>query len=370
MQTKQILVVEDHAPLRAAIQMLLEREGYRVTTAADGNDGILAMTAVLPDLIVADIGMPGMNGYEFYESVRAKPAWNTIPFVFLTARAEREDILKGKSLGAEEYLTKPLDPEELLVVVRARLARSESIRVNMEAELDVLKSHIVAALSHELRTPLTWIMAYTELVVQYVRDLPPEQLQEFLSHVMEGGERITRLADDLLLLIRLDEGQLAQNFQQVAEVRNDLRAILDDAVLPYEKRCSERDLTLRLEVDEHLPAVRINEEIFIDALGRLVDNAIKFTREPGKAVTVQARAVEEGVEIRVIDEGTGIASEEVPHLFQRFRQIDRDKVEQQGVGLGLAIAQGLARLHGGEIEAESVLGVGSTFTMRLPAAGS
>jgi Response regulators consisting of a CheY-like receiver domain and a winged-helix DNA-binding domain len=108
-----ILVVEDHEPLLNAIRMVLQRAGYTVLTATDGQKGLEVMERVRPDLIVADIMMPNMDGYEFYHAVRARPDGLTIPFIFLTARTTREDILRGKSMGAEDYLTKPFDPEDL-----------------------------------------------------------------------------------------------------------------------------------------------------------------------------------------------------------------------------------------------------------------
>jgi len=139
-----ILVVEDHEPLLNAIRMVLQRAGYTVLTATDGQKGLEVMERVRPDLIVADIMMPNMDGYEFYHAVRARPDGLTIPFIFLTARTTREDILRGKSMGAEDYLTKPFDPEELLVVVRSRLKRAGEIQQAISSEFDQLARGVAA----------------------------------------------------------------------------------------------------------------------------------------------------------------------------------------------------------------------------------
>lgn len=368
MEGQRILVVEDHPPLLAAIRQVLEAEGYTVFTAADGVEGLEMMEQARPDLIVADIMMPRMDGYAFYEEVRKRPEWVPIPFIFLTARTERADVLKGKQLGVEDYLTKPFDPQELVVAVRARLQRAQAIRRAAEEEFDELKRQIVTVLSHELRTPLTYIRGYTELALDEVPSLSPDALQEFLMGIKRGADRLTRLVEDLLFLVRLDTGRAAEEFRMLVGVREDLDVVVERTVRLYEALAAARGVMLEWDIEPHLPPVRLCEPFFVDALGRLVDNGIKFSLREEKRVTVRARAVEGVVEISVSDRGVGIPADEVPHLFERFRQIERERMEQQGVGLGLAIAQELIQMHGGEIRVESQLGNGSTFTIRLPVA--
>jgi CheY-like chemotaxis protein len=120
-----VLVVEDRETLLEAIRDILEFEGYTVLTAGDGIEGLEVMEGSRPDLIVADILMPRMDGYALHEAVRSRPEWAAIPFIFLTAKSEKEDVLKGKLLGVEEYITKPFDPQELLLAVRTQLGHSE-----------------------------------------------------------------------------------------------------------------------------------------------------------------------------------------------------------------------------------------------------
>ena len=124
-----ILIVEDNQILQDGLRDILDMEGYTVLTAGDGLGAIKLMDQILPDLILSDIAMPVMDGYVFFDAVRSRPDWVTIPFVFLTARGEREDVLNGKKLGVEDYLVKPLSREELITAVRARLARSQQLQV-------------------------------------------------------------------------------------------------------------------------------------------------------------------------------------------------------------------------------------------------
>ncbi|MGB9774956.1 MAG: hybrid sensor histidine kinase/response regulator [Anaerolineae bacterium] len=361
-----ILVVEDHEPLLNAIRMVLERAGYSVLTATDGQKGLEVMKRVRPDLIVADIMMPNMDGYEFYQAVRACPDGLTIPFIFLTARTTREDVLRGKEMGAEDYLTKPFDPQELLVVVRSRLRRAEEVRQVTASEFDHLKQQIVTILSHELRTPLTYITGYTELALGELPSLSPEALQQFLEGIRRGSERLNRVVQDLLTLIRLDTGQAATEFRLLVRPHENFAEIVRETVRRYEPLATQNGVLLEARVPPELPPVPLCEPFFADALGRLVDNGIKFSRGKGKRVVVEAGVSGDWVEVSVADNGVGIRAEEIPHLFERFRQIDRERLEQQGIGLGLAIARELIRLHGGDITVESVYGAGSRFTIRLP----
>lgn len=139
-----ILVVEDYEPLQAAIQAMLEAEGWRVETASDGLEGLEIMASARPDLILADIMMPRMDGWAFCNAVRARKEWITIPFIFLTAKTRPEDILKGIQMGAEDYIVKPFEPETLVTMVRARLKRAEALRQGVEEELERLRQQIIA----------------------------------------------------------------------------------------------------------------------------------------------------------------------------------------------------------------------------------
>ncbi|MBN1810402.1 MAG: HAMP domain-containing histidine kinase [Anaerolineae bacterium] len=364
---QQILVVEDHLTLLEAIQSILQLEGYVVAVARNGVEALEVMEKAYPDLILADIMMPQMDGFSFFEAVRARPEWVRIPFIFLTARAEKEDILRGKGLGVEDYITKPFSTEELLVAVRARLDRAKVIQEASTVEFDRLKQQIITSLSHELRTPLTYVIGYTDLALEGVASMSPEVMEEFLLGIKRGGDRLTRVVADLLWLTRLDSGRAVEEYRLTARRHADLDVLLRQTIEKREKAASERGVTLQLEIEPGLPPVALCEPFFVDALDRLVDNGIRFTRAEGKSVTVRAHSDNGYVLIDVKDEGIGIPPAEISHIFERLHQVDRDKLEQQGVGLGLVIAQGLIHLHGGRITVESQHGVGSRFTICLPA---
>lgn len=367
MTNKKILVVEDHDLLLLAIRDILEGEGYEVRTAIDGVDGLEQMQDFFPDLIIADISMPRMDGYRFFEEVHSHPEWVPIPFIFLTARAEREDRLRGKAMGAEDYIIKPFDPEELVVVVSSRIGRAQAIRAAAESEFEELKQQIVTVLSHELRTPLTSVYGYTELALEEAASLPAGDFQQFLGRIKKGADRLTRLVEDLMLVVRMDTGELDREFRLLGPSKQNLAAMIDRIVEAQAPSAQRQGVNLHTVISDDIPEVQVHEYFIADALSRLIDNAIKFSRNKGGDVTVSLAPNGDWVEISVQDKGVGIAEDQIPHLFRRFGQINRSKMEQQGTGLGLVITKALVECMGGQIAVESTLGEGSTFTIRLPA---
>jgi signal transduction histidine kinase len=369
MTQSNILIVEDNTGLREMLATLLEEEGYAIQTAEDGLAALALMETTRPDLIVSDIMMPRMDGYALFQAVRARPNWTTIPFIFLSAKAERSEVLQGKELGAEDYVTKPFEIAELVAIVRARLTRARALQQAAEADFARLKEQIIRVLSHELRTPLTPIVGFTELLKDNAADLPTEAFQESLEAIYRGALKLWQVTEDMLLLVRIDTGQAAQEFARHVGPCRDLSAPITATVNKFTASANERGVTLTVQVAPVAATVNLYDDFFCDALGRLLDNAIRFSApHQGQGVTVRLGPAQGGVEVAVCDRGIGIAAEALPRLFARFGQIDRGKLEQAGTGNGLAIAQALIYLHGGEIRAASTAGQGSTFTIWLPAA--
>ena len=170
------------------------------------------------------------------------------------------------------------------------------------------------------------------------------------------------------MIVRLDTGQLEREFRLLATLRDNLGEIITRTVGLFSAQAERENIILETNIAPNLPPVLIYDNFFTDALGRLIDNAIKFSRKKGERVTVSAQVVDGWVEIAVTDEGVGISPQGVARLFERFRQIDREKMEQQGIGLGLSIVKALVSCMEGEVGVTSELREGSTFTIRLPEA--
>ncbi len=361
-----ILVVEDHQLLLEAIQDLLQVAGYEVATGANGYAALEIIKKRAPDLILSDITMPQMDGYDLYQKVRENPSWVRIPFIFLTARGERTDVLRGKALGVEDYIVKPFDTEDLLIAIESRLGRAQAIQQAANTEFEQLKQQILNVLSHELRTPLTYIAGYTDLALEDAGSLSPEELQEFLLGIKRGSDRLTKLVKDMLLVVQIDTGRAADEFQAFSNIRPHLEIYLRHVVESFRPAAQSAGVKLEYQCQGELPTTRIHEEFLSNALGRVIENAIKFSHGPGKSVIVETRASGDWIEIAVTDQGVGLAPDAINNIFKRFQQFDRDVMEQQGAGLGMFIAYNLVKLHGGKITVVSQLGQGSTFTLRIP----
>jgi len=360
-----ILVVDDHEPLREALRSILEAEGYQASAVSNGKEALRWMEDRRPDAIISDILMPEMDGYAFYRAVRERKAWAAIPFVFLTVKAGREEAVKARTLGADAYLTKPLEPAELLGTVGGLLKRAEAIQAAAAAEFEELKDELVTVLGHELRTPLTYIRCYADMALQ---DAPAEdeQVGTYWAGVRQGADRLTRLAEDIEMLVQLGTDQGRASLQDGITLRPDVTDILTVVGGQYEALAAQREIRLETKVEPNLPPLRLNVPFLVDALSRLLDNAIKFSRDQGKHIAFGARCCDGCVEVSIADEGVGIASDEMDRLFDRLHQIERDEMEQAGLGLGLFIARRLIELHDGSISVESTPGKGSTFVIRLP----
>jgi signal transduction histidine kinase len=365
MSNATILVVEDDAALLEGLSDMLELSGYEVLTARNGVEGLATLEQRLPDLIVSDINMPRMDGYQFYGLVRARPDWVSLPFIFLTAKSEKADVRRGKMLGADDYITKPFEEADLLVAVQAKLNRRAQLDAAHGRQVADLKRTILTTLNHEFRTPLTYITTYADMLGD--SNVSADEFREFMRGIQRGSERLRRLVEDFILLVELQTGEAQHTYERRCSRLNDLSMLLRMAVERVASRAEARQVRLVEEIVGQLPVILADREYLLDAICRLLDNAIKFSRKAGGQVRLCAGPGGRGLLIQVIDQGIGMPASELDKIFDVFYQIDRAKMEQQGSGSGLAIAHSIIRLHGGELTAFSQLDQGSTFTIDLPA---
>ncbi|MBN1886469.1 MAG: response regulator [Thermoflexales bacterium] len=360
----RILVVEDDASMLQGICDALDVAGYETQAANGGAQALACLEQSSFDLILSDIMMPGMDGYELFEKVRSNMAWTTMPFIFLTARGQKTDIRLGKQMGADDYLVKPFEVEDLLITVQSKLERARALQHVADAELKHLKQGILNTLSHEFRTPLTYISGYAELLQD--GDISSEEFKVFLQNIRKGSDRLRRLVEDFLFMVALETGEVQSAYQLERKLYSDLAAHLAQLLDTLEERAVTRGVSLTRELSNHIPPVYCHINYILDAAKRLVDNGLKFSKQGGM-VTVRAWANSDRVHIAVSDEGIGISPERQSKLFERFSQIDRETMEQPGTGIGLFIVKNIVTLHEGDIRVSSTPGMGSTFTISLPA---
>lgn len=370
--TASVLLVEDDQSLLDGISDLLEVVdlGYELSilTASNGQEGLEIMESYLPDLIISDIMMPKMGGFEFLDHLRQNSAWVHIPVIFLSARGTKEDIRAGRISGAELYITKPFDNEELLEMVRSQLDRTFELKFDRDRRLDDLQRNIIQLLNHEFRTPLTYVTAYYEMLEDGLTNHHIDYIQEYLRGIQTGAIRMTRLIDNFVKVIELRTGEIVERYNQQAGPVTNLSAILE-AVCKEWQTAENHSVHVDSQVPRQLPVVYGQTLYIREILDRLIDNAIKFsstklTREP--KVMISAGRMGDDVYFSVKDNGIGFPAHVHSQLFDLFYQYNREQMEQQGSGSGLTVVKGLVELHDGRIEIDSAIGEGSKFTVYLP----
>src|SRR5574341_752895 len=231
-----ILLVDDHLSLLTSLKFRLESYGYRVLTADNGRSALEVMAKARPDLIVSDIMMPVMDGFDFFQAVRGDPRWLGVPFIFLSAKGAEGDVRYGKLLGAEEYIVKPFNPEDLRVAIVAKLRRARELQQHGQQEMEALKKGLIGVMSHEFKTPLTYIKLATEMLSKYGRLLTPEEMEQAVHSIEQGERRLSGLIEDTLAVAAIDAGMAHRHYQAnsaptsiAASVREAVNACSDQA---------------------------------------------------------------------------------------------------------------------------------------------
>ncbi len=360
----KILVIDDETMLREAIVLGLRAENFEVFEAEDGISGMQLARSIHPDLIVSDINMRGMDGYDTLAALRTDKTTANIPFVLMTGRADLKGMRLGMSLGADDYLPKPFRLNELVDVVRTRIGKQQAIRQEAENRLSELRSNISMMLPHELLTPLTGIIGMAEMIVNEAETLSPTELREFGNDIKLSGMRLHRLIMNFLVYAQIEMMTLQP--ERVRLLR-EVKSIPVGGTVENAARRKTQDIgrAADLQLDLQGGDVAMSESNLAKIVEELVDNACKFS-SVGKPVVVRTLTDGSWTEINVTDQGRGMKPEHVANIGA-YVQFERRIHEQQGSGLGLAIVSRLAELHGGQLTITSQPDMGTTVTVHLPA---
>ncbi len=378
----RILIVDDERRNAELLKLMLTPEGYVLLTATSGEDALALLADQQPDLILLDVMMPGMDGYQVATKIKQHPSTHNIPVIMLTALDDRNARMLGLNAGAEDFLTKPVDRAELCVRVRNLLrlksygdklrvahaalavALTEASEARLMAEhANNAKTQFLRAMSHELRTPLNAISGYTEILEMGIRGVVnPAQVKD-LGRIKRASAYLLRLINDVLTIARL-EGARPLHLISIA-----VNPVLSEVEGLCILQAKANGLELKVAECQHEIFATADAERFQQILLNLVTNAIKFTPKDG-SIIVTADDDSGFVRVRVKDTGVGVRPLDVERVFEPFVQVDRHLTSdtQQGVGLGLSISRELARAMSGDLTLESVEGIGSTFTLTLPIA--
>lgn len=361
---KKILVIEDETGVRENLLDLLEAEDFDVLAAENGREGIELAKETLPDLILCDVMMPELDGYAVLNELRQEPATAIIPFIFLTAKAGKGDTRQGMELGADDYLTKPFTREEILAAISTRLEKQNINQKNSEQKLQALTNSIAQALPHELRTPLNGILGYSEMLLLDIDSYDKAEIQEMLEGIQISAKRLYRLVQNYLLYAEL-EIALHQpqrlDYLRGQGTNGAISMISQSAREKAKQTCREADLQIDLEN----AFVKISETHLYKIVEELVDNACKYS-EPGMPIAIKGEVSKSAsYTLSVTDRGRGMTREQISN-HGAYMQFDRKLYEQQGSGLGIALAKRLAELYGGELTIQSIPNQETTVVVVLP----
>ncbi len=373
-RTVTVLSVEDDPHILAGIVELLkigvEQFDICVLQALNGEDALRVIKEQTPDLIISDISMPKMDGFGLLEQVRSHAEWLHIPFIFLSARTMQHQIYDGLLKGVELYLTKPFDGTELIDLVESQLSQTLQTRDKHTQSVNQFKTELSRRLQHEFRTPLTFIVANMEFLYSDVSAEKMDELNDHLTGLRRGSQRMGQLVSDLLRVVDCLSGEYAQLVQRNLRPLNNPLMLLEKVVASHRKSANAQNVKLFYRPRPLDLSVCADEDSLQELFERLIDNAIKFTKAArGGAVRISAEKSNNQLHIRIHDNGVGFPSHLSEQLFDLFYQHNRNKYEQQGAGIGLTIAREIAQAHGGTLTLTGSENRGATALISLPCYG-
>jgi signal transduction histidine kinase len=356
-----VLVVDDTPANLGLVVECLEGNNLRVAVARDGAEALRRAELVQPDLILLDVMMPGIDGFETCRKLKAIEKTRDIPVIFMTSLTRTEDKITGFRAGAVDYITKPLQVEEVAARVNThlklralqKLQEQQNIQLQKEVKtreqaeealIEVVNGvrNVSNAIAHDLRTPLTELRSRLEVLTLTLRRQGNDECLPELEVALADVDRVISIFNALLRLAEIDAGGRRSGFMP-----GDLEAIVSDAVEFYQPVAELRTVTLSLRVSGDLVIVS-DPLLLAQAIGNLIDNALKFARDGGE-ISVVATRRDDMIAISVADDGPGIPDEEKSKVTERFYRGDASR-GTPGVGLGLALVKAVATLHRGSLD--------------------
>jgi len=354
----KILVVEDEKDVRTTIIDLLESGGYSTISAHNGKQAIKLLEYEIPDLIISDILMPEMDGYQLLEHFQKLPGASTVPFIFLSAKTDNSDVRRGMVQGADDYLTKPFRVKELLQSVKTQLEKKK----RLDKKFEDIFLDISAYVPHELRTPLIPIIGYAEIINEGIQELTKDEISEMAAKIKISSSRLHKTIEKFirytgirLKLATKNNEELNNTFTQSPQT---IIEYISKKMLIELKR--EKDLMLEL-IDS---PISISENDLEFVTEEILENALKFSNA-GTPIQIKCSIKGNFYEMDITDHGRGMAKEQVTNILP-FCQHDRNKFQQSGNGLGLVSVKNLMTYYGGKFQLSSELNEFTTCKLSFP----
>jgi signal transduction histidine kinase len=369
-----ILIVDDDPIISSLMQAALETAGFRVVAAADGEEGYRLCEAFCPQLLIADVVMPRMDGFELCLELRRRPQSAHLPILMATGLEDLASITRAYEVGATDFISKPINwpilTHRVRYMLRAshafeelRLSRERLVVAKEEAEAaNRAKTEFLANMSHELRTPLNAIIGFSTGMRDGMFGPLDAKYAEYLDAIAQSGTHLMVIINDVLELARAEANRTTLVEEQVEIAR-----AVAFSIGTIEEMARNAKVDCRVEVPPDLPSFFGDAAKLRQILINLLSNAVKFTPSGGKVRLSVARAEDDGLTFCIVDSGIGIPANKIPIALTPFGQVDSGLDRKyEGVGLGLPLAKRFIELHGGTMEIVSEPGKGTAITARFP----
>jgi signal transduction histidine kinase len=384
--TGLILIVDDTPANLDALSTVLSDVGYEIAIATSGEKALQLLQRRSPDLILLDVRMPGIDGFETCDRIKSNSKTCNIPIVFMTSLIDLNNKIKGFNCGAVDYISKPFQEQEILARVKTHIQlrlltqnleqqvaeQTASLRTANEAleNANISKRSFLSTMSQEIRTPIDAILRLAEQLQEQKSGTLNTQQVDDLAKIERNGNHLLSLINNTLKLANIESGQLKLDLDSIV-----IEDLCRSCLVAIQSLADRKNIKLILTIEPNLPQLSIDERQMRQVILNLLNNAVKFTTAGSVTLSVTKAMLPDsenisGIRIAIADTGIGITSENIKQLFQPFVQIANLLGERhEGNGLGLILAKQIVELHNGKISVYSIENAGSCFTIELPANG-
>ena len=364
-KTPTVLVVDDNTNNLKIVALTLRELNFKIVIATNGKDALDLVERTNPDLILLDVMMPEIDGFEVCEILKSKPENKNLPIIFLTAVGEKSKIVKGFELGGVDYITKPFNTEELIIRIKTHLelkfTRDELQKTTDHlSELNELKDKMFSVIGHDLRGPLGNIKMTLDLLSKGLFEHNSDDYKETMLTLVQSSEEVSELLENLLGWAHSQSGILKYHPEDIV-----IDKLIESTFFMFKGNLTHKNISFEPNVQENL---NINTDAYMlkMILKNVISNAIKFTNEGG-SIKVNAEAINGDINITISDNGVGIPSEDIPKLFDEKKHLSTYGTNgEAGSGLGLKVANSFAVRMDGKINIESKPGAGCKISLKLP----
>lgn len=358
LKNRHILVIDDNPMNLLLASKVLEIDNYKSTIAESGLEGIAQIEKEIPALILLDIDMPEMDGYEVCRKIKAVEKWKEIPIIFLTAQIQTENLVKGFDAGGVDYITKPFKSEELLVRVKNHLELAESRKTILE--MNRSRDKLYSIIAHDIRSPLSGILQTIDAIDQGYFDPTSDDFMDIIHHLRARTKDTSTLLTSLLQWTRFQDTNT-----EIEPKQTNLFVVLSSCINLLEANAKNKDISLSMNIDEKAEAV-CDEVTMHTVFRNILSNAIKFTPNNG-SISIRSKQSESSVEISIQDTGVGMSEDTLQAIFEKNLHYTTSGTDnEQGTGLGLMLVKDFVKKNNGSIIVESTVGKGTLFSIELP----